>query len=77
MRVRYYWPHIVDSDFPASDGIHLQMRSAIGHLNEVWASEICAVNLYNFADTLGWEFVRDLARWTYDEGRHCLMGCSG
>ncbi len=73
-RVRYYWPHIVDPDFPSSEGIDLQLRSAIGHLNEVWAAEICAANLYNFADTLGWEFIRDLARWTYDESRHCLMG---
>jgi hypothetical protein len=72
--VRYYWPHIVDPTFPSSEGIDLQMRSAIGHLNEVWAAEICAVNLYNFADTLGWDFIRDLARWTYDESRHCLMG---
>lgn len=52
----------------------LQLRSAVGHLNEVWASEVCAANLYNFADTLGWEFIRDLARWTYDEMRHCMMG---
>lgn len=73
-RVRYYWPHIVDPDFPSNEGIDLQLRSAIGHLNEVWAAEICAANLYNFADTLGWEFIRDLARWTYDESRHCLMG---
>jgi len=72
--VRYYWPHIVDPNFPANEGIDLQMRSAIGHLNEVWAAEICAANLYNFADTLGWDFIRDLARWTYDESRHCLMG---
>lgn len=73
-RVHYYWPHIVDPEFPSSEGIDLQLRSAIGHLNEVWAAEICAANLYNFADTLGWEFIRDLARWTYDESRHCLMG---
>lgn len=73
-RVRYYWPHIVDPVFPSAEGIDLQLRSAIGHLNEVWAAEICAANLYNFADQLGWEFIRDLARWTYDESRHCLMG---
>jgi hypothetical protein len=73
-RVRFYWPHIVDPDFESSEGLSLQMRSAIGHMNEAWAAEICAANLYNFADELGWEYIRDVARWTYDESRHCLMG---
>ena len=73
-RVRFYWPHIVDPGYESSDGLGLQMRSAIGHLNEVWAAEICAANLYNFADELGWDYIRDVARWTYDESRHCLMG---
>jgi hypothetical protein len=73
-QVRFYWPHIVEPDFPSDTGIPLQLRSAIGHLNEVWAAEMSAANLYNFADELGWEYVRDIARWTYDESRHCLMG---
>jgi uncharacterized ferritin-like protein (DUF455 family) len=73
-QVRFYWPHIVNPDFPSDTGIPLQLRSAIGHLNEVWAAEMSAANLYNFADELGWEYVRDIARWTYDESRHCLMG---
>jgi|WetSurMetagenome_2_1015567.scaffolds.fasta_scaffold61062_2 uncharacterized ferritin-like protein (DUF455 family) len=73
-RVRFYWPHIIDPSFESSEGLALQMRSAIGHLNEVWAAEICAANLYNFADELGWDYIRDVARWTYDESRHCLMG---
>ncbi len=73
-QVRFYWPHIVDPTYESAAGIPLQMRSAIGHLNEVWAAEICAANLYNFADELGWDYIKDLARWTYDESRHCLMG---
>ena len=73
-RVRFYWPHIVDPGYESPEGIPLQMRSAIGHLNEVWAAEICAANLYNFAGELGWDYIKDLARWTYDESRHCLMG---
>lgn len=73
-RVRFYWPHVIDPDYPSSAGLALQMRSAIGHLNEVWAAEICAANLYSFADQLGWDYIKDVARWTYDESRHCLMG---
>ena len=73
-RVRFYWPHLIDPAVESPEGIPLQMRSAIGHLNEVWAAEICAANLYNFADQLGWDYIKDLARWTYDESRHCLMG---
>ena len=45
---RFYWPHIIDPDFPSADGIYLQLRSAIGHLNEAWAAEaaIRAVGLF-------------------------------
>jgi hypothetical protein len=71
---RFYWPHIYDSGYPSDEGVQLQLRSAVGHLNEVWAAEICAANLYNFGNELGWEYIRDLARWTYDESRHSLMG---
>jgi len=74
IQTRFYWPHIVDPDFPSGEGIYLQMRSAIGHLNEVWAAESVAVSLYEFADKLGWDYIMDMARWTYDEMRHCLMG---
>jgi hypothetical protein len=73
-RVRFYWPHIIDPSYPSDSGVYLQLRSAIGHVNEAWASEIVAVTLYTFADQLEWDFIADLARWTYDEGRHCLMG---
>jgi hypothetical protein len=73
-RTRFYWPDNFDSSFPYGQGIQLQMRSALSHLNEVWAVETAGAILYAFADRLGWEFVLDAARWCYDESRHCRMG---
>jgi len=71
---RFYWPDIVDPTFPYGDGLLLQLRSAISHLNEVWAIEAGGIMLSAFADVLPWEWVHDSARWTYDESRHCQMG---
>src|SRR5438477_13204533 len=51
-----------------------QLRSAISHLNEVWAIAVGGVILSAFADLLPWEWIHDSARWTYDESRHCQMG---
>lgn len=73
-QVRYYWPNVIDSSFPYGDGMMLQLRSAVSHLNEVWAVETGGAILYFFADALDWEFVLDAARWTYDEARHTQMG---
>jgi hypothetical protein len=73
-RVRFYWPDIIVPDYPYGEGLMLQLRSAISHINEVWAVESCAAFLHAFSDTLGWEFVIDAARWCYDESRHCQMG---
>jgi uncharacterized ferritin-like protein (DUF455 family) len=72
--VRFYWPDIVDPSFPYGEGMQLQLRSAISHLNEVWAVENAGYVLYAFADELDWEFIYDAARWVYDESRHCRMG---
>ena len=72
--VRFYWPDIVDSSYPYGEGVNLQLRSAVSHLNEVWAVETGGALLHAFANELGWEFVFDAARWTYDEARHCRMG---
>jgi hypothetical protein len=69
-----YWPDVVDPDYPYGEGLALQVRSAVSHLNEVWAVETAGAILQAFAGPLGWEFVRDAARWTYDESRHMLMG---
>jgi hypothetical protein len=73
-RCRFYWPDIVDSSYPYGEGMQLQLRSAISHINEVWAVEAGGVILGAFADVLPWEWIHDAARWTYDESRHCRMG---
>jgi uncharacterized ferritin-like protein (DUF455 family) len=71
---RFYWPDVVDPTYPYGEGRQLQLRSAISHLNEVWAIEAGGVILSAFADVLPWEWIHDSARWTYDESRHCRMG---
>lgn len=71
---RFYWPDIVDPSYPYGEGIQLQLRSAISHINEVWAVEAGGVMLSAFADVLPWEWIHNSARWTYDESRHCRMG---
>jgi hypothetical protein len=71
---RFYWPDIVDASFPYGEGISLQLRAAVSHLNEVWAVETGGIILSAFADELPWEWIANAARWTYDEARHCRMG---
>jgi hypothetical protein len=71
---RFYWPDVVDPSYPYGEGIQLQLRSAVSHVNEVWAVEAGGVILSAFADTLPWEWIYNSARWTYDESRHCRMG---
>jgi uncharacterized ferritin-like protein (DUF455 family) len=71
---RFYWPDVVDPEFPYGEGLLLQLRSAVSHLNEVWAVEHGGIMLSEFADDLPWEWIHDAARWTYDEARHCRMG---
>jgi uncharacterized ferritin-like protein (DUF455 family) len=71
---RFYWPDIIDSEFPYGEGLLLQLRSAVSHLNEVWAVEHGGIILSAFSDVLPWEWIHDAARWTYDESRHCRMG---
>jgi hypothetical protein len=71
---RFYWPDIVDPSYPYGEGIQLQLRSAISHLNEAWAVEAGGVILSAFSNILPWEWIYNSARWTYDESRHCRMG---
>lgn len=71
---RFYWPDVVDPTYPYGEGMQLQLRSAISHLNEVWAIEAGGAILSAFADVLPWEWIHNSARWTYDESRHCRMG---
>jgi uncharacterized ferritin-like protein (DUF455 family) len=71
---RFYWPDNIDPTFPYGVGHRLQLRSAVSHLNEVWAIETGGIILSAFAPVLPWEWIHDAARWTYDESRHCRMG---
>ncbi len=71
---RFYWPDVVDPTYPYGEGLQLQIRSAISHVNEVWAIETGGLILNSFADVLPWELIHNSARWTYDEARHCQMG---
>ncbi len=71
---RFYWPDIIDPEFPYGEGLLLQLRSAVSHLNEVWAVEHGGIILSEFSEVLPWEWIHDAARWTYDESRHCRMG---
>jgi hypothetical protein len=71
---RFYWPNVIDPEFPYGEGVMLQLRSAVSHLNEVWAIESGGAVLHAFADKLGWDYILDVARWTYDEARHTRMG---
>ncbi len=70
----FYWPDVLDPSYPYGEGVALQLRSAVSHLNEVWAVETAGVILHDLSPELGWEFTRDAARWLYDESRHMLMG---
>jgi uncharacterized ferritin-like protein (DUF455 family) len=70
----FYWPDNFDPTYPYGEGTRLQIRSAVSHLNEVWAVETAGAILYAFADGLGPEFLVDGARWLYDESRHMEMG---
>lgn len=71
---RFYWPDIVDSSCSYGEGTTLRLRSAVSHLNEIWAIENGGIILSAFAPTLSWEWINDAARWVYDESRHCQMG---
>jgi hypothetical protein len=70
----FYWPDVLDPTYPYGEGVALQLRSAVSHLNEVWAVETAGVILHDLSPELGWEFTSDAARWLYDESRHMQMG---
>jgi len=72
----FYWPDNFQPGVPYGVGLELQLRSAVSHLNEVWAVDTAAANLVLLSPELGWEFVVDAARWVYDESRHMTMGQS-
>jgi uncharacterized ferritin-like protein (DUF455 family) len=70
----FYWPDVLDPTYPYGEGVALQLRSAVSHLNEVWAVDTAGRILHELSPELGWEFTREAARWLYDESRHMLMG---
>ena len=70
----YYWPDTIVAGYPYGEGIALRVRAAVSHLNEVWAVNTAGAIMWALAPELGWEWVRDAGRWTYDEARHMLMG---
>lgn len=50
-----------------------QVRAAIDHANEVWASETPAALLWEYKQA-PWDLQLSAARWCYDEMRHAVMG---
>lgn len=72
----FYWPDNFDPSFPYGDGSRLQLRTAISHLNEVWAVETAGAILHGLGPLLGWDYIVDAARWCYDESRHMRMGAT-
>src|SRR5207244_2700344 len=70
----FYWPDAIVPDYPYGEGVALQVRSAVSHLNEVWAVDTAGGILHALAPELGWDWIPDAGRWTYDEARHMLMG---
>jgi len=70
----FYWPDAIVPGYPYGEGVALQVRSAVSHLNEVWAVDTAGAILHGLAPELGWDWIRDAGRWTYDEARHMLMG---
>jgi hypothetical protein len=70
----FYWPDTIVPGYPYGEGVALQVRSAVSHLNEVWAVDTAGAILHGLAPELGWEWIRDAGRWCYDEARHMLMG---
>lgn len=72
-RVAFAWPDRCRPQ-PPGDGLLLQLRQAVHHLNEVWAAEMAAACLYDFMDEAPPEFLNDAVRWCFDEIRHCRMG---
>lgn len=72
--LRFYWPDLYQKLPLPPMNTEMQLRQAVAHYNELWASEAAAYSLYHIMDELDWEFVPTAARWCFDEMRHCLMG---
>ncbi len=53
--------------------VAMQVWSAISHFNEIWAAEVVAAGIWDL-DEQPWDFYLDMARWSWDEARHSMMG---
>ncbi len=71
---RFAWPDNLDRSIGPGVGLQLQVRQSVHHLNEVWAAEMAAACLFDLAAEAEPEFLTDVARWCFDEIRHCRMG---
>jgi hypothetical protein len=71
---RIPWPDSLDPSRGAGAGFELQVRQAQAHLNEVWAAEMASAVIFDLAEEGPAEFLKDAARWCFDEIRHCRMG---
>ena len=58
----FYWPDVLDPVYPYGEGIRLQLRSAVSHLNEVWAVDTAGAILWALAPELGWDWVPEAGR---------------
>ncbi|ATC65805.1 hypothetical protein CMV30_18650 [Nibricoccus aquaticus] len=72
-RAAFAWPDRHTPSDPGQ-GLQLQARQAVHHINEVWAAEMAAACIWDLGPTAPHEFLDDAARWCYDEIRHCRMG---
>jgi uncharacterized ferritin-like protein (DUF455 family) len=73
-QLKFAWPDRIDPARGPGEGLQLQVRSAVHHANEIWATEMAAAVLFDLADRAPHEFLDDAARWCFDESRHCRMG---
>jgi hypothetical protein len=71
---RFAWPDNLDRSVGPGEGLQLQVRQSVHHLNELWAAEMAAACLFDLASHAEPEFLTDAARWCFDEIRHCRMG---
>ena len=71
---RFGWPDMLDPERGPGEGLHLQLRQCVHHLNEVWAVEMAAAIICDFSERAPPEFLDDATRWCYDEARHARMG---
>ena len=53
VRAPILWPDVVDPTYPYGEGLQLQIRSAMSHLNEVWAIETGGIILNSFTMSAG------------------------